>query len=333
MASIRKLSSGKWNVQVRKLGYPTQTKSFNEHKDAQRWAKSVETDMDKGVFVDRSSAEGTTLGEVLDRYLQEVSPHKKGHEEEAYRIGIFKSLPLSERSLASIKPADIAAYRDDRLKEASSGTVRRDIDLLSHVFTIARKEWSFAIGNPVQDIRKPKPGKPRTRRLEGDEYQRLVGACSMSRNPQLEPLVILAVETAMRLGELLSLTWENVDLVKRTAFLADTKNGTARTVPLSMLAVKTLSGMCCSIDSRRVFFSYKNHDSINQSWRTALNHAGIKELRFHDLRHSAVSLLFELGLNQFEVAKISGHKTMTMLARYTHLTEDHIISKLDQRRL
>jgi integrase len=186
--------------------------------------------MDRGVFVNRTEAEGTTLAEALKRYLREITPSKKGASKEASRIGAWIKHPIASRSLASLKGADFARYRDERIQSgASSGTVLRDLSIVSHLFTVAATDWGMAVLNPLNNVRKPKPGKARTRRLEGDEEERLLKACKGSRNALLYPLVVVAIETGMRLSELLGLTWGDVDLTKQLAYLADTKNGDSRT--------------------------------------------------------------------------------------------------------
>lgn len=331
MADVRVLSSGKFCVRIRRKGHPTVTKTFVSKKDAEKFARQVEADMDRSVFIDLTEAQQTTLYEALERYLREISAFKKGAREEAIRIKSWQQHPLAKRSLASLNPKDFSKYRDDRLKKdgRQSNTVRLELALISHLFTIARKEWGIPVDNPIRSIRKPAPGKARQRRLEGDEYPRLLAAAQCSKKPQLQPMIVLAVESAMRLGELLSLTWEHVDLAKRTAFLPDTKNGTSRCVALSTVAVETLQAMPRHIRDTRVFYTFKqSSDAIKSAWHSALSQAGIDDLHYHDLRHEAVSRLIEKGLNPLEVASISGHKTMAMLQRYTHFRAEELAIKL-----
>lgn len=332
MATVRKLASGKWNAQIRRKGHSTLSKSFITQKDAYIWIRNIESEMDKGSFINRSSAENTTLAEALIRYRDEVTPSKKGKSRELGRINMWLKHPLSKRPLSSLNSADFAKYRDTRLKEVAAGTVRLELALISHLFTIVKKEWSIPVDNHLSNIRKPSPSNARTRRLEENEEERLLIACKQSRNPLLYYLVVLAIETGMRLGELLKIEWQDINLVKRTIFLSDTKNGSNRTIPLSYRAIEVLSTIPNHIKSKRVFWIWpQKPDAISGAWKPALERAGITNLRFHDLRHEATSQFFEKGLNVLEVAAITGHKSIQMLKRYTHIKPESLINKLDSR--
>lgn len=233
MATVRKLASGKWNAQIRRKGHTPISKTFTNQKDAFMWIRCIESEMDKGTYINRSSTENTTLADALIRYRNEITLHKKGHVREQGRIKHWLAHPYSKHSLSSLKSVDFAKYRDAHLKEVSTGTVRLELALISHVFTILRKEWNYPIDNPITNIRKPKPSKARDRRLENDEKERLLKACKQSRNPQLYALVIMAIETGMRLSELLKIEWADINLTTQTIFLDDTKNGSSRTMTWS----------------------------------------------------------------------------------------------------
>jgi integrase len=330
MATVRKLSSGKWNAQIRRKGHSPISKSFINQKDAHTWIRTIESDMDKGVYINRSSAENTTLADTLVRYRDEITPTKKGSSQELRRIATWLNHPLAKRSMSSLKSTDFVKHRDVRLKEVASNTVRLELALISHLFSVAHKEWNIPVSNPLADIRKPKPSNARIRRLEDNEEQRLLKACRQSRNPLLYSLVVIAVETAMRLGELLSLEWKDINLTKRIAFLTDTKNGNARTIPLSARAIEIFYAIPKHITDKRVFWVWKpRNDAMNGAFLSAVRKAGIANLHFHDLRHEAASRLFEKGLNVLEVATITGHKSIQMLQRYTHIRPESLISKLD----
>lgn len=330
MASIKLLPSGKWNVRIRRNGHPLITKTFTTHQDATRFVRASESELDRGVFLNRDTAEATTLKQALERYQVEITPSKKGAGPESRRIAKWVCHPLAKRSLASLKPLDFATYRDERLKAGlSTNSVRHELGIISHLFTIALKEWGFAVSNPIESIRMPKPGKARTRRLEGDEYPRLLEACKQSKNSQLAPLFVLSVETACRKSELLGMEWQDVDLFKQTVILKDTKNGDCRIVPLSSKAVQAFTELVCSIKSRRVFYSWSpRSDAVKGSFNRALERAGVASYHWHDNRHESCSRLFEKGLNPIEVASISGHKSLQVLKRYTHLRVQDLITKL-----
>ena len=325
MATIRKRGPYQWQAQIRKTGYPQQSKTFESRAEAEAWARALESEMDRGVFVSRSEAEQTTLGEALERYLREVTPTKKGADREAGKIRRWQARDLARRPLASIRGADLAEFRDQRLAQGRSPyTVKHDLDVISHLFTVAVKEWGMeSLRNPVSYIRKPKLPQGRDRRLKGDEEARLLEA---AESPYRE-VITLAIETAMRAGELRTLKWSNIDLEARTAVLPDTKNGERRTVPLSSRAVEVLRGLADHAEGDDLFPTL-NAAGLSYRFRALCRRMGVEGLRFHDLRHEATSRLFELGLNPMEVAAITGHRTLAMLKRYTHLRAEDLVAKL-----
>lgn len=326
MASFRKRGRYQWQAQVRKKGHPPQSKTFETRADAEKWARAIEVEMDAGAFVSRAEAESTTLHDLLERYLEEVTPLKKGAEPETNRLRAMMRHPLARRFVAGIRGMDIARWRDERLRKVAPATVKRDLVLLGHVFEVARKEWGIYMHNPVRDIRLPPSGRPRERRLLSGEDARLLEACGKARNPWLLPLVQLALETAMRQSELLRLRWEHIDLNCRTAYLPDTKNGEARTVPLSTTAVAVLRSLPRALHGD--VFPGVTREAVKRSYTRSIRRAGTEDLRFHDLRHEATTRLFEKGLNIMEVASITGHKDLRMLRRYTHLRAEELAVKL-----
>lgn len=326
MATFRKRGAYQWQAQVRKKGQPLQTKTFETRALAEQWARAIEVEMDKGVFISRAEAESTTLKELLERYLEEITPLKKGAASETNRARALIRLPLARRYVAGIRGVDIARYRDERLRKVTPSTVKRDLVLLGHVFEVARKEWGIHVHNPVRDIRLPADNRPRDRRLQAGEEARLLEACREARNPWLLPIVQLALETDMRQGELIRLHWEHIDLNRRTAHLPDTKNGEARTVPLSTTAVRVLRTLPRSLHGP--VFPGVTTEAIKRAYIRAVRRAGIENLRFHDLRHEATTRLFEKGLNIMEVASVTGHKDLRMLRRYTHLKAEDLARKL-----
>ena len=233
-----------------------------------------------------------------------------------------------------INSETIAQFRDTRLKTVSANTVRIELALISVVFEQCRKEWGFALTNPVRGIRIPKPGKPRQRRLERGEEEALLAACRTSRAYYLHSFVVLAIETGMRFGELLGIRWEHINLNSQTIYLPDTKNGHPRTVPLSTRAIEAINALPRAINGKLFNSGYQSiHNAFNLAVTKARgtqpdSNIFLKGLRFHDLRHEAVTRLFEKGLNPIEVGMVSGHKTLSMLQRYTHLRSEELVSKL-----
>lgn len=330
MATITKTQSDTFKVLIRKNGFPQQIKTFKTKADAQKWARLIESEIDRGVFIDRTEADKTTIGELIDRYIQEVTPLKKSAKNDRQRM-LFLKKHFGHYKASQLQSKHIAIYRNKRLAEGKQGsTVIKEIGSMSHLLDISIKDWGIPlVSNVATLVRKPKQAKGRDRRLIDDEELILLQAAKNSKSPLLAPIITLALETGMRLGELLSLDWVNIDLRKQTAFLPVTKNGESRTVPLSKKAIETLQAIPRKINDSRVFWTWKQPDSFEYTWRRMLNNTNIQDLRFHDLRHEACSRFFERGFNVMETAHISGHKTLQQLKRYTHLKTEDIVTKMN----
>lgn len=275
------------------------------------------------------------MREALAKYCASVSIAKKGYGQEKYRIEQLCRSFIGDKTARAVTSIDIATYRDARLSEInprtkkalSPSTVRLEMSLLSNFFDIGRIEWGICDANPVANVRKPKAPPGRDRRLTPREDRLILRYAYKHVNPDLYSIVVLALETAMRQGEILKLTWEHINLKSRIAHLPDTKNGTKRDVPLSIKARDALIRMGVK-NSGRVF-GY-TAEGLKSTWRFMLLKIGIEGLHFHDLRHEAVSRLFELGtLDIMEIAAISGHKSLAMLKRYTHLKAQRLVHKLE----
>jgi len=322
MATIRERGPYQWQVQILRKGQSPQYRTFNNKNDAEKWARSIEAEMDRGVFVSRKEYETTTLSEALDRYEREISSKKKSHPIEKVYIRTIKKSFLSGRFLAMIRSSDIAKYRDDRLKEVSPTAVRHELALLSHLFTIARMEWGMEVLlNPVSLVSRPRPNAGRDRRLMEGELEKLLQVVPAS----LHPIVIFAIETGMRRGEIAQMKWDHVDLKKRVLLIPETKSGEPRRIPLSTEAIRILSLQVRRLDGK-VWDLVDS--SITSAFKSACKVAGIDDLNFHDLRHEATSRFFEKGLNPMQVATITGHKTLQMLKRYTHLKAEDLAEML-----
>lgn len=323
MATFRK-RAGKWQARIQRKGYPDQTKTFSHRADALAWARMVESDIDRKLNINSGDAEKTTLGALLERYLHEITPNKKGAVEEAYRINAWLRHSMADSFIANLRGADFARWRDQRIQDGkSANTIRLDLAVISNVYTVAKTEWGFeSITNPIPNIRSPKLPNGRTRRVDDLELELII---SNTDSPFLPTFVILAVETGMRRGELARLEWQHVNFHKKTLWLPDTKNGHERTVPLSSKAIHTLSGLPKAHHGE--IFGITAH-AMTIAFVRACKRAGFEDLRFHDLRHEAISRFFERGLSLPEVAAISGHKTWAMLTRYTHLKVETFVEKL-----
>jgi len=295
------------------------------------------------VFVNRASSHRLSVGHAIDRYAAEITPTKRATtaERELRRMKPLKER-LGQYSLVSLTPEIISGYRDARLAEKKSNTtVRLELALLSHLFTVAMREWRLGIThNPVLLVRKPSPGAGRDRRLKAGEEEKLLAECDKHSNPMLGWIVRVALYTGMRLGEIVSLQTSQVDLEKRIVKLTETKNGSPRTVPLARAAVDVLKlaidNPVRSADTELVFFGEPGRSGkrrpyeFQPAWHDAKTRAKMKSFRFHDLRHEAISRLVEAGLGDQHVAAVSGHKSMQMLKRYTHLRAEDLVEKLDE---
>lgn len=349
MATIVKTDAGTWKALVRKTGWPANAKTFRTKRDAEDWARRTEDEMVRGVYIQRSGSERMTLAMALKRYLAEISPTKKPTTQRAEATKAQQLIShLGKYSMAALSAEIIANYRDMRLasitnrgKPTSNNTVRLELALLSHLYTVAIQEWGLGLSfNPVLNIRKPSPGEGRDRRLSAEEERRLLAAVNAHSNPMLGWIVRIALETGMRSSEITSLGRHQVDLKRRVVRLSDTKNDSARTVPLSRLATDTfqlaMSNPIRPIDCDLVFFGEPGKEgkrsayAFTKTWGKLKTKLGMPDLRFHDLRHEAVSRLVEGGLSDQEVSAISGHKSMQMLKRYTHLRAEDLVGKLDK---
>ena len=343
MASIRK-RSGKYQARVLIEGTKYIAKTFLLREDAIRWARKVEVAIERGDVDPQSS--NVPLRDLIKRYLSTVTPAKKNCRSESYLLKVWMGQEFTSKSAYKVDQKDLVSWRDQRLANGiSTGTVRNALAALSAVYRHAAQDWGMdRLENPVMRMKRPLPCKARSRRVSEAE----LGAIKNSAcNEELPIIIDLAVETGMRLSELVNLVWSNVDLTARTAHLADTKNGEARTVPLSTKAVQLLQVKRSSNVLRfdgRIFDS--KPEAVTVHFRKSVQRAHIRyvkdfglyglvhkdnllvDIRFHDLRHEAVSRLFERGLNMLEVSAISGHKSLQMLKRYTHLKAEDLVKKL-----
>ena len=349
MAYFEQRKAG-WMAQIRRRGMPTISRTFDLKADAEAWAREVERELQRGnAAVLRDDAGKTTLAQVAARYV--AGPVQAlASRADLTRYMRAASGRFGPMFLSAIRAVDVAAWRDELLASGlSPQSVIHHLNALSGLFSFVEKEMSIALpaGNPVRGIRKPSPPKARARRLLAGELDALLAAADSGRSdrtPGMRQAITLAVVSSMRLGELLGLEWSRVDLTRRTAHLADTKNGESRTVALSSTAVAAFKSLPRRIDGR--VFSWSAPQAFERSWTLCKARAraayeadcagqGIKsdpaflaDLRFHDLRHEAVSRLFEKGLGIMEVASMSGHKSLAMLKRYTHIDAEKLAQKL-----
>jgi len=346
MATVqeRRDSAGavKYRVQIRLRGYPPESATFDRKTDAKQWAQRVESDMRAGRYVKTVEARRHTFGDMIDRYMRDVLPAKRRgtREVQSAQFEWWKNR-LGDYLLADITPAMIGEQRDELAAgvthygtKRSPATVSRYLAALGHCFTVALKEWGWVEDNPVRKVTKPREPKGRVRFLSDEERARLLDSCRQSQNPCLHAIVVIALSTGMRKGEILNLTWDRIDFDRDAIVLLpeDTKNASARVVPLVGRAREVLEELRRTrrrVDTDLVFPSINDGDghvaplNIRNAWQAALERAEIQDFRFHDLRHSAASYLAMNGATLVELAEILGHKTLQMVKRYAHLTEAH----------
>lgn len=326
MASIRQ-RSGAWQARVIREGYPAEVASFSTRGEAQKWAREIESAMDTGGYRSRGIADKMLLSEALVRYSLEVSPTKRGWRDEVIRLNALKRTKMAGYSLEKLSASVVANFRDERLRAVKSGAVIRDLSMLSSVINHARREWGVSVNNPCLLIKKPSTPVGRTRVLTAEEEKRLLESVRPTgrRNPEMLAIVQLALQTAMRRGELLALKWEHLDLKAQTAYLPTSKNGSPRYVPLSSSAVSTLADLPLSAGG--TVFSIAAQ-TLAAAFMRAVKRARIEDLRFHDLRHTATTRIAERLPNVIELSAVTGHKSLQMLKRYYHPNATALAKKL-----
>ena len=319
--------SGKWRVLIRRKFTKTISKTFVTKEDADKYARETERQIDKGFLVSYEEAQKTKFGELLERYRMEITSKKKSNETEDYKIKYLQTLPIADSYLISITPTKIAKLRDALLAERKPGTVCKYLAFISNAWNIARKEWGINLpDNPVSLIKKPIVKDRRDRILTPDEYKKLLDACSLSKLYSMKGMVIFAYTTGARYGDILKLQKNDVDFIKRTALLRDTKNDEDRVLPLTEEAMKVLKEQPLTTSGH--FFQASN-DKFKHYWNKAKLIAEVENFRFHDLRACALTNFFLPPYN-FSipmVAKISGHKSWKELERYERMKPDVIVSE------
>ena len=336
MAYIRRIkykSKVSYQVQVRRQGFTTIVKTFPTRKDAQIWSRKMERKMDIGDLSDYGEASKLTLGDLIKRYIREGKHEgRKDKEMIQSRVNNLLKDTIADINLLRLSTRHIAEYRDRCRKKWSANTFNNHKSLLSIIIDTAITDWGIYLPfNPCKAIKRERIPKPRNRILEGDEEQRLIEACEQSKFVYLKSMVQFSIETAIRQGELLKARREHVNWEKRTLTLYDTKNGEDRVLPLSQKAFSILSSLPKQFSGALFPISHwgRGRDELNWYWKLALRKAKIENLRWHDLRRHACSLLFEKGLSVPQVQVLSGHKDPRILLNtYTKLDPEKLVSIL-----
>ena len=350
MAAIRerKDQNGKvsYQAQVRIQGYPPQSKTFLRKTDAKQWAIQTETEIRTGMTIRKSTASKHTVREMLERYRDNVLIDKanggKDHKTHiAWWIDELGHYALSEVT------TDLVTRSMDKLKKSKTrlgkspapATVLRYLMALSHAFNVARKQWNWCESSPVENVQRPKVKNERTRYLTDSEREALLHACKNSPNTDLYLVVLLAISTGMRKGEIMGMRWQDIHTAPDQSFtrvhLTKTKNDKARSVLLTSPAlelmeerrIKQIDSLQAKAATGLIFPSAVNANQpvdLRKPWGSALQAAGIEEFRFHDLRHTTASYLAMNGASLLSISKVLGHQTTKMTERYSHLATSHI---------
>ena len=327
MATFRN-RHGKWQARVQRKGQQPVSKSFQSKEDAQRWARQLEAEIDKGSYANIALAERTLFKDVIERYVQEVTLKTRSMKEDTYRLKALARHPIAKLPMSALTPIKVADYRDERLKLVSNGAVIRELSYFSSIINHARREWGINMVNPIPLVKKPASPQGRNRILREEELGRLYAALTprvKNANHWILPLTKFALESAMRRGEILGLRWEHIDLEKRTAFIPLTKNGEPRTVPLNSAAVEILKTLPRNLHG--AVFPVTGF-ALSAAIDRARIKADLGDFHFHDLRHMAITRLAEKLPNLIELSAVSGHRSLAMLKRYYHPNPEQLAQKL-----
>jgi integrase len=341
VASIQKRGST-YRARVIRRGYPTQSKTFNTRIEATKWARGIEAQIDSGTLQTTKQPSiqlintDTPFKVAADYYIKTHTIHKRNYKSETYIINALIRY-WGDISICKIDIPKALKVRDDLLANKRTGdTINKYFNAISKIFQMLQNEWSLSLNNPIKGIKRMSANPGRTKRINGLIEKTLIQAAQNTSPRLLMNILELSLETGMRRGELMGLNWIDIDLEKRRIYLHITKNGEPRQVPLTQKAVAILKEIPRS-NPDKVFpvslcWLRKRFEVTRNSAKGKWCHPGenpFNDLRFHDLRHEALSRLSDAGLNVIELAHISGHKTLAMLKRYTHPSHEAIFAKLD----
>ncbi|MGB4498014.1 MAG: site-specific integrase [Methylococcaceae bacterium] len=350
MANIKerlaKDGTKRFTCDIRLKGYPPQRATFKRLTDAKKWIQDTESAIREGRHFKTIEAKKHTLADLVDRYIKDVLPTKpKQQVVQKQQLEWWRD-KLGVYVLAEITPALIVECRDELLagqtirnKQRTPATVVRYMAALSHAFTIAVNEWQWIDDTPMRKVKKPIEARGRVRFLDDIERAKLLAACKESPNKMLYVCVVMALSTGMRQSELMSLKWRDVDLNTGIATLHETKNGERRFVPITGYALELLRdySKVIRIGTPLLFPSAikpQQPIDLKKAWNNAIKKAGIEGFNWHDLRHTFASYLAMDGATHSELADAMGHKSLTMVKRYAHLSNEHlsnVVASMNQK--
>lgn len=325
MASIRQ-RNGKWQVQVRRSGHKSINRIFIQKSEAQKWARQREIAIENGTS--RTGSEQclkTPLSKILTRYQRDISAHKAGEQVERYIIKHWLSSSLSALPIGSIRPSDIAAELDRQRLVWKPSTIRKNFGLLRHIFNTAIELWDIPLQqNPASKVPLPSVAQNPVRRIPSGFWSALEKHYELRAKNNIYWVIHFACQTGLRRGEISNLIWTDIDRHSGLLTVRASKTHRPRTIPLSSPSMSVLEAVHGQSES--VFNMSPN--AIRLAWQRLRKDANLGSVRFHDLRHEAISRFFEMGLTVLEVASISGHKTTSMLFRYAHADTQRLREKI-----
>lgn len=327
----------KIKASIRLSGFPVERKTFEKKRDAVAWASKIETQMREGKFDKNAAAKKHTMADAINRYLADVLPFKS--KKKRYLIQqksqlIWWRSKIGDYTLINSTPAVITQQRDLLRKYYAAGTVNRYMAAISHVMTKCHQEWDWIVENPMKKSKKLKEPRGRVRFLSDSERDSLFAACQKSKCKELYLIVLIAISTGPRKSEILNLKWNDYDCMRRQITIQETKNDERRTIYLRGRANEYFKShyVCNNQPKNGLVFPSRNKGQaleIDVSFRKAVKEAGLKDFRFHDLRHTAASYLAMNGTSLAAIAELLGHKTLNMVKRYAHLSEAHSAEQIE----
>jgi len=326
MATFRKLRSNKWQVIIRKNNYPHVVRTFLDKSTAVKFAKDVETKMDKMIWDDFSQAQSTTLKDILLKYREEITIKKKGWKEETPKINLLMRHKISSYSLMQLRSSHLYKFKEEMLINRAPKTVNNYLQLISHVWKTAKKVWSLTLPaqNPVDLVVFEKVNNKRENILTREEYQSLLNCCTESKLNTLVDIVKFAYLTGARLGEITKLKRDDINFNEFVCTFRDTKNSEDRTIPLSNEVIDILK----KYPFGETVFQIKR-EQLRFYFVQARKKANLTKFRFHDLRACFCTNALLSGMSIAEVSSISGHKSWSQLKRYTRIKPSDLLQKVN----
>ena len=317
-----------YRVLIRLKGHPPVSATFKRITDAKRFELQTEAAIREGRYFHISEGKKHTFNELVSRYTTEILPgyNLKEQQNRKHKLDWWAQM-MGDCLLADITPALLTEHKAKLTQ--SPATIDKYLKNLSHVFTVALEDWAWLDSNPVKNVKSPKLPRGRVRFLDDGERARLLKASQESSNAWLHLCVVLALSTGMRQGELMALKWADVNLKDGYLILHHTKNNERRRIPLAGLGLELLQehAKVRRLDTPLLFPGTIHKDKpidLRTPFETALKEAGIHDFHWHDLRHCTASYLAMNGASLGEIAEVLGHKTLSMVKRYSHLSDSHV---------